>query len=403
QAPAGPGPQGPRRQPEPAQGAPRHAHDLGVHPAPRAGQGEKLNAAAAPPHQCRARGRVRPLYRAHRETAVDRASAGRAARSAGGRLIGPDRAGRRPALAPTGLQRDRLAQSVQPDAKRDGGAGHRRRCAGHGRQAGPDRGGLARRFPDRVSRRSAHEADRRLWPRRSDRRRHCANDFSGCGRDRSSGRHGRRAPARPLEAEAGATAARCPATGARSAKPAGPGGRRPAPESRPDARARPGPAVSARLHAAGGSGAAAGDARTAHAPADGTAARTGTTGSVRSAVAEPRTAPSVPAPVPPEAAPTPPPPPPPTAPPVPPAQRGRFVVLNFDNADIETVIQAASEIVGFNYVLAPDVRGKVTVQTSGRIAQEEVFGVLLAILEVQGFTAGKSGNLYNIVPIVGAR
>jgi len=30
----------------------------------------------------------------------------------------------------------------------------------------------------------------------------------------------------------------------------------------------------------------------------------------------------------------------------------------------------ASEIIGFNYVLAPDVRGKVTVQTSGRIAQE---------------------------------
>ena len=75
-----------------------------------------------------------------------------------------------------------------------------------------------------------------------------------------------------------------------------------------------------------------------------------------------------------------------------PAQRGRFVVLNFDNADIETVIQAASEIIGFNYVLAPDVRGKVTVQTSGRIAQEEVFGVLLAILEVHGFTAVKIGE-----------
>ena len=94
---------------------------------------------------------------------------------------------------------------------------------------------------------------------------------------------------------------------------------------------------------------------------------------------------------------------PPTAPPVPAAQRGRFVVLNFDNADVETVIQAASEIIGFNYVLAPDVRGKVTVQTSGRIAQEEVFGVLLAILEVHGFTAVKSGNLYKIVRIEGAR
>lgn len=94
----------------------------------------------------------------------------------------------------------------------------------------------------------------------------------------------------------------------------------------------------------------------------------------------------------------------PAAPPAPAGgQRGRFVVLNFDNADIETVVHAASEIVGFNYVLAPDVRGKVTVQTSGRIPQEDVFGVLLAILEVHGFTAVKSDNLYKIVRLEGAR
>src|SRR5712691_2520128 len=74
-----------------------------------------------------------------------------------------------------------------------------------------------------------------------------------------------------------------------------------------------------------------------------------------------------------EAAPAPPPTPPPAAPaeaapppappPAPTAQRGKFVVLNFDNADIEVVVHAASEIVGFNYVLAPDVKGKITVQT----------------------------------------
>src|SRR5438067_5287476 len=100
-------------------------------------------------------------------------------------------------------------------------------------------------------------------------------------------------------------------------------------------------------------------------------------------------------------------PPTPTVPPVPvqPAtpSSGRYIVLNFDNADIETVIHAASEIVGFNYVLSPDVRGKVTVQTSGRIPQEDVFGVLLGILEVHGFTAVKSGSLYKIVRVEGAR
>src|SRR5207237_1666847 len=129
--------------------------------------------------------------------------------------------------------------------------------------------------------------------------------------------------------------------------------------------------------------------------------------------------PSVPAPTPPpatlgprtvETPPRPPAPPrreptaaPPTVPPTPPNQRGRFVVLNFDNADIETVVHAASEIVGFNYVIGPGVSGKkVTVQTSGRIPQEDVFGVLLAILEVHGVTAVRSGNLYKIVPIEGA-
>ena len=42
-------------------------------------------------------------------------------------------------------------------------------------------------------------------------------------------------------------------------------------------------------------------------------------------------------------------------------------------------------------------------QTSGRIPQEDVFGVLLAILEVHGVTAVRSGNLYKIVPVEGAR
>lgn len=113
----------------------------------------------------------------------------------------------------------------------------------------------------------------------------------------------------------------------------------------------------------------------------------------------PTPAPPAKAPAPP--APSPGPPAPAAAPPAPP--RGKFVVLNFDNADIEVVIHAASEIVGFNYVLAPDVKGKVTVQTSSRIAQEDVFNVLLAILEVHGFTAVKSDSLYKIIRLEGAR
>jgi general secretion pathway protein D len=59
--------------------------------------------------------------------------------------------------------------------------------------------------------------------------------------------------------------------------------------------------------------------------------------------------------------------------------------------------------VGFNYVLAPAARGrKVTVQTIGRIAKDDVFNVLLTILDVNGLTAVKSGNVYRIIPREGA-
>ncbi|MBI5464192.1 MAG: extracellular solute-binding protein, partial [Ignavibacteriales bacterium] len=49
-----------------------------------------------------------------------------------------------------------------------------------------------------------------------------------------------------------------------------------------------------------------------------------------------------------------------------------------------------------NYVLAPEVRRKVTVQ--GRIARRELFDVLLAILEFPGLTAVRSGDVYKIIP-----
>ncbi|HEX6775007.1 MAG TPA: secretin N-terminal domain-containing protein, partial [Methylomirabilota bacterium] len=107
--------------------------------------------------------------------------------------------------------------------------------------------------------------------------------------------------------------------------------------------------------------------------------------------------PPEPPPVLPPASPTPP------SPPVPAGAAAPSIVFNFDNADVEVVIQAAAEIVGFNYVLAPAARGrKVTVQTIGRIAKDDVFNVLLTILDVNGLTAVKSGNVYRIIPREGA-
>jgi len=138
-------------------------------------------------------------------------------------------------------------------------------------------------------------------------------------------------------------------------------------------------------------------------PSPGPAAPPSPDAPVRAEAARPpsEAAPTPTVPVPPAASPiagaeTPPPAPTPRGP-------GRQLVLNFDNADIEVVVQAAAEIVGFNYVLAPGARGrKITVQTIGKISREDIFGVLLTILDANGLAAVRSGNLYRIVPREGA-
>ncbi len=81
----------------------------------------------------------------------------------------------------------------------------------------------------------------------------------------------------------------------------------------------------------------------------------------------------------------------------------RMVVLNFDNADVEVVVQAVAEIAGFNYVFGPNVRGrKVTVQTTEKIPREEVLGFLLTVLDANGLAAVKSDNVYRIITREGA-
>src|SRR3990170_5981015 len=73
------------------------------------------------------------------------------------------------------------------------------------------------------------------------------------------------------------------------------------------------------------------------------------------------------------------------------------VTLNFQDADLDVVLDAVAQAVGFNYVLAPEVRRKVTVH--GRVPRKELFDLLLSILEVHGLTAVKSGDLYKIIRI----
>jgi general secretion pathway protein D len=99
--------------------------------------------------------------------------------------------------------------------------------------------------------------------------------------------------------------------------------------------------------------------------------------------------------------PTPPPPSPSVKPPETP--RGPGVVFNFDNADLYEVIRVMAEILKINYIVDPKVRGVVNIHTVGQIPSEEVFPIFQSILRLNGATAVKKGNVYEIVPFGDAK
>jgi general secretion pathway protein D len=78
--------------------------------------------------------------------------------------------------------------------------------------------------------------------------------------------------------------------------------------------------------------------------------------------------------------------------------RGSKFVLNFDNADIYEVIRVMAEMMKFNYIVDPRVRGVVNIHTSGQISSEEIFPIFQSILKLNGATAVQKGFIYEIVP-----
>ena len=77
----------------------------------------------------------------------------------------------------------------------------------------------------------------------------------------------------------------------------------------------------------------------------------------------------------------------------------KFVILNFDGADIETVISTIGELLNINYILGAGVTGKVTIQSYRKFPVKDLFPIFQTILEVNGLTAVKDGTFYRIVPI----
>jgi general secretion pathway protein D len=72
--------------------------------------------------------------------------------------------------------------------------------------------------------------------------------------------------------------------------------------------------------------------------------------------------------------------------------------LNLKDADIQALIATVSEITGKNFIVGPNVQGKVTVVSSTPMRPDEIYDVFLSVLHVQGYAAVASGSMIKIVP-----
>lgn len=79
------------------------------------------------------------------------------------------------------------------------------------------------------------------------------------------------------------------------------------------------------------------------------------------------------------------------------------VSLNFQNADIETVIAAIGRITGQNFLIDPRVKGKLNIVTNTPVAPELSYQILLSALRLQGFTAVEGEGVIKIVPEADAK
>ncbi len=73
-------------------------------------------------------------------------------------------------------------------------------------------------------------------------------------------------------------------------------------------------------------------------------------------------------------------------------------MLNFNQADIQSVIATIGEITGKTFVIDPRVQGEVTVISNRPLEDDELYGVFLSVLRVQGYAAISDGDVVRIVP-----
>ncbi|MGA7298322.1 MAG: hypothetical protein WBW92_12540, partial [Rhodanobacteraceae bacterium] len=79
-------------------------------------------------------------------------------------------------------------------------------------------------------------------------------------------------------------------------------------------------------------------------------------------------------------------------------------MLNLKDADIQALIATVSEITGKNFILGPNVQGKVTVVSQKPLDAEQIYQVFQQVLAVHGYVTLPAGDgMVKIVSQASAR
>ena len=79
------------------------------------------------------------------------------------------------------------------------------------------------------------------------------------------------------------------------------------------------------------------------------------------------------------------------------------VVLNFENADIQSVIKAISKLSGKNFVIDPRVKGTVNIVSEKPVSKAESYKVLESALRMQGFATVEADGVIKVLPETDAK
>lgn len=80
------------------------------------------------------------------------------------------------------------------------------------------------------------------------------------------------------------------------------------------------------------------------------------------------------------------------------------VTVNFVDADIRDVARTIlGELLGVAYVIDPDVKGRVTLQTDAPMAKRDLVGAFESILRANGMAMVSAGDVYTIMPLTAAQ